>query len=399
MRILALGIGRIGHALLKDLIKSRDVSEVVAGDIDIQKLRRYANELGSDKVKVEHIDVTDHEKLVKLMKDGFDAVASTLIAEYNVGVAKAAIDAGVSMVDVGSTPPEVFDLDREAKDAGVTIIPSCGLDPGIDRVLKGYGARKLDRVEEIYMWCGGFPQKDTPGYNNPLRYKIAWYWRRVIQTYLGKARILRNGEVVEVEKLTGPGNPEIITFPEPIGECEAFYTGASFDLIEHLGLKDVKNAWDKTVRWKGHCDIWTKLIALNMTSSEPLKVRGCEITPMEFLVELGNKTLQYEKGEGDVVVLRVEVIGEKNGEKTRYAYELIDFYDKENDVTAMGRTTAYPCSIVSQMIARGDIKERGVLHVGKIGWNKELANKFFTELAKRDIRITETVTRPLLASE
>jgi len=117
---------------------------------------------------------------------------------------------------------------------------------------------------------------------------------------------------------------------------------------------------------------------------------------MEFWIELGNRTLQYEKGEGDLVVQRVHVIGEKNGQKTRYAYDLIDFYDKENDVTAMGRTTAYPCSIVSQMIARGDIKEEGVLHVGDIGWNIELANKFFNELAKRNIRIIEKVTKPLI---
>ncbi len=395
MRILALGIGKMGSALLKDLIKSDEVSEVVAGDIDVQRLRQYVNKLRSDKVKAEHIDVTDNKRLVKLMKGGFDAVANTLIREYNLEVTKAAIKAGVNIVDIGS-PREVFDLDREAKDAGVTIIPSCGLDPGIDGILEGYGARKFDRVKEIYMWCGGFPQKDTPGYNNPLRYKIAWYWTGAIRTNLGKVRILRNGEVVEVEKLIGPGNPENIIFPEPIGECEAFYTGAPFDLIEHFELKNVKNAWHKTVRWKGHCDIWTKLIALGLMSTEPLKVRGCEITPMEFWIELGNRTLQYEKGEGDLVVQRVHVIGEKNGQKTRYAYDLIDFYDKENDVTAMGRTTAYPCSIVSQMIARGDIKEEGVLHVGDIGWNIELANKFFNELAKRNIRIIEKVTKPLI---
>ena len=394
MRILALGIGKMGSALLKDLIRSHEVSEVVAGDIDIQRLRQYVNQLGSDKVKAEYIDVTDRKKLLKLMKGGFDVIANTLIREYNLEVTKAAISAGVDIVDIGS-PPEVFGLDRGAKDAGVTIVPSCGLDPGIDRILEGYGARKLDRVEEIYMWCGGFPQKDTPGYNNPLRYKIAWYWTGAIRTNLGKVRILRDGEVVEVEKLTGPGNPESITFPEPIGECEAFYTGAPFDLIEHLCLKDTKNAWHKTVRWKGHCDMWTKLIALGLTSSEPLKVKGCEITPMEFWIELGNRMLQYEKGEGDLVVQRVHVAGEKSGEKTRYAYELIDFYDKENDVTAMGRTTAYPCSIVSQMIARGDVKEKGVVHAGKIGWNAELANKFFTELAKRNIRIAETMTQPL----
>jgi len=392
MRILVLGVGKQGSVLIKDLIESNEVSEVVAGDIDIKKLKGHVDTLANEKVRAKQIDVTDHAKLVKLMKESFDVVANALPWTYSVSVAKAAIESCVNCVDLGPSP-DVFKLDKAAKAAGVTIIPSCGLDPGIDSTLEGYGARKLDKVEKIHMWCGGIPQKNTSAYNNPLRYKITWWWEGVISTYCGTAKILRNGKIVEVEKLSGPGNPEIIRFPEPVGECEAFYFDAPLLLIEHLGLKSVKEAWSKTVRWPGHCNIWRKLIDLGLTRTDlHLKIKGCEITPREFLIELGEKTLQYEKGEGDLVVQRVHVIGEKNGEKTTYAYEFMDFYDKENDITAMARTTAYPCSIVTQMIARGDIKEKGVIHAGKIGWNLQLAENFFSELAKRGIHINEAVT-------
>ena len=68
------------------------------------------------------------------------------------------------------------------------------------------------------------------------------------------------------------------------------------------------------------------------------------------------------------------------------------FCDEENDITAMARTTAYPCSIVAQMIARGDIKQKGVIHAGKIGWNPQLAETFLSELAKKGIYINETAT-------
>lgn len=392
MRILVLGIGKQGTVLVRDLIQSNEVSEVVAADINIKRLKQYVDKLKSEKVRAEQINATDHAKLVKLMKQGFNVVANALLWKYNVAVAKAAIEASVNYVDLGPSP-NVFKLDEAAKTAEATVIPSCGLDPGIDSVLEGYGARKLDRVEGIHMWCGGIPQKNTPAYNNPLRYKISWWWDGAISTYCGTAKILRDGKIVEVEKLSGPGNPEIITFPEPVGECEAFYVDAPLLLIEHLGLKDVKEAWSKTVRWPGHCDIWRKLIDLGLTRTDlRLKIKGCETTPREFLVELGEKTLQYEKGEGDLVVQRVHVIGEKNGEKTTYAYEFMDFYDKKNDITAMARTTAYPCSIIAQMIARGDIKEKGVIHAGKIGWNLQLAEAFFSQLAKRGIHINETVT-------
>jgi lysine 6-dehydrogenase len=395
MRVLLLGVGKIGFAMLKDFAQSSEVSKVVVADVDIQKARRRVDELGSDKITSERLDITDHKRTVRLMKSGFDVVASALLAEHNVEAARAAVEAGVSMVDVGATPAHVFDLDRDAQQRGATILPSCGLDPGIDRILEGHGARKLDKITEIHMLCGGFPQKNTSAYNNLLRYKISWYWKRAIETSLGKATILRDGRVIQVDKLTGPGNPEIAVFPEPVGECEAFYSGAPLDTIKHLGLKDVNNAWEKTVRWPGHCETWTKLIDLGLVSAEPLQVKGCQVAPMDFLVELGNKTLQYQKGEVDVVVQRVRVIGEKDGEDRQYVYELIDFYDKERDVTAMGRTTAYPCSILSQMIGRGDVRERGVIHASKIGWNAELSSRFFRELAKRNIQISENSVRSL----
>jgi len=392
MRVLVLGVGKQGSILVRDLIESDEVSEVVAGDRDIERLKQCVAKLESEKVRAEQIDVADHAKLVRLMRGGFDVVANALLWKYSVDVAKAAIEVGVNCVDLGPSP-DVFQLDEAAKAAEVTVMPSCGLDPGIDSVLEGYGARKLDKVERIHMWCGGIPQKNTPAYNNPLRYKISWWWEGAISTYCGTAKILREGKIVEVERLSGAGNPEPITFPEPVGKCEAFYVGAPLDLIEALDLKDIEEAWSKTVRWPGHCDVWRRLIDLGLTRTDlRLKTGRCEMTPREFLIELGERTLQYEKGEGDLVVQRVHVIGEKNGGKTKYAYEFMDFYDQKNDTTAMARTTAYPCSIVAQMIARGDIKERGVVHAGKIGWNIQLAENFFSELAKRGIHIKEKVT-------
>jgi lysine 6-dehydrogenase len=391
MRILVLGVGKQGSVLVQDLIETDDVSEVIAGDIDIQRLKQCIAKVASEKVRTEQIDVTNHAKLVKLIKGGFDVVANALPWTHSFAVAEAAVEAGVNYVDLGPSP-DVFQLDGDAKAAGITVIPSCGLDPGIDSVLEGYGARKLDKVEKILMWCGGIPKKNTSAYNNPLRYKISWWWEGVISTYCGTTEILRNDKIVEVEKLAGPKNPEVIRFPEPVGECEAFYTGAPLLLIDHLGLKGVKEAWSKTVRWPGHCEIWRKLIALGFTRTDlHLKIRGCKITPREFLIELGEKTLQYEEDEGDIVILRVHVIGEKNGEKTTCSYDFMDFYDKETGITAMARTTSYPCSIVAQMIARGDIKEKGVIHAGKIGWQPQLANSFFSELKKRNIQIHETV--------
>lgn len=414
MRILVLGIGKIGTTLLKELNRSEGVSELVAADRNVKWVQHVIKELGSDKIQAEQINADDHAQLVNLMRKDFDAVASALLREHQNGATAAAIEAGVPFTDVGNPPP-VFELDPAAKDAGVTVIPSFGFDVGIDLFCKGKGVSNLDKVESIHMYAGGFPQRNTPAYNNLLQYKISWAWFRAMKSYLGTTNIIRDGKVVEVDRLGGPGNPELIRFPDPIGECEAFYTGAPFDLIEQLNLNNVVDAWDKTVRWPGHCELWKKLIEMKFISFEPLRIdfkvkppkdgyvfeevtyldEPLEISPFEFLAAMGERYWRYEQGEGDACVLNVEVSGEKNGKQTIYSYEMIDLYDPVDNVTAMGRTTAFPCAIVSQMLARGEFKEKGVIHVGKVGGNKELADRISGELAKRNIHIRESVNRYL----
>jgi len=181
-RILVLGIGKIGIALLKDYARSDEVAEVIAGDVDAENLKRTVDRLGSEKIEPQRVDASDQETLVKLLKEDFDVVVSTLPAHLNIGVIKAAMEAGVDYTDVLSVP---YHLHDSAKAAGVTIVPNIGLDPGIDRVLEGYGARKLDKVEKIHMYCGGIPQKDTTVHNNPIKYGITWNWPIAIDSYFG----------------------------------------------------------------------------------------------------------------------------------------------------------------------------------------------------------------------
>lgn len=391
MRVLVLGVGKMGYGLLKDLDAQPQVSEIVAADINMEQAKGFAERVGGEKIELRRLDVADRSETVKLMREGFDVVASALPRPFCDAAAASAIEVGLGYADIAASFRTIFDLDEAAREAGVTVVPHIGLDIGIDRVLCGVGARKLDKPERFHVWCGGFPQKGTPGYNNPIRYKISWYWPYAALGNVGVSRVLKDGEIVEIPRLS---DPEEIVFAEPIGECEAYTTGDLIDVVEHLNLHGVKDAWAKTVRWPGHCEIWRKLIDLHLLDEEPVEVRGVGVSPRDLFLALGEKTLQYEPGEGDAICQRVEVSGVKGGVSAAYFYEFIDLYDPENDISAMARTTAFPCSIVSQMIARGEFRETGVVHPVKIGWDEELSERFFTELAKRRIKITEKFVQP-----
>lgn len=391
MKVLVLGVGKMGYGLLKDLDAQPDVSEIVAADVDLERAKYHAEKVGGEKISVRRADVTDRESIVKLMRQGFDVVTSCLPRPFCDPAASAAIEAGVGYADVAASFSTIFNLDAAARAAGVTVVPHIGLDIGIDRVLCGVGARKLDKPEGFHVWCGGFPQRGTPGYENPLRYKISWYWPYAVSTNLGVSKILKDGKIVEIPHLS---DPEETSFPEPIGRCEAFTTGGLLDVIEYLGLEGVKDAWAKTVRWPGHCETWRKLIDLHLLEREPLNVKGIKVSPLDVFIALGKKTLQYDPGEGDAICQRVEVVGEKDGQSAAYIYEFIDLADLENDISAMARTTAFPCSIVAQMIAKGEFGIAGVVHPVEIGYEKRLSERFFEELSKRRINITEYYRSP-----
>lgn len=400
MKILVLGIGRQGSVVLWDLMESDDVTEIVAGDINFERASQWVAKLKqidsrAEKIEPMRIDVSNIGQIRNILNRGFDVVCDCLLWHYTIPVAKACIDSGVNHVDLYSTD-EIYELDKSAKDAGVTVIPSCGLDPGLDHVLEGYAARKLDKVEKLLLYCGAIPQKGTPAYNTPLRYRLTWTFAGVIDDLMAPATILKDGKEVEiVDKLS---DPEIVIFPEPVGETEAWWVSSyPKKLIQSLGLKDVRESWCKTVRWRGWCEAWRQLIDLHLVSEEPIKIKGTEISPREFLNELGEKYLRYnfEAGDRDLVIEKIDVIGQKDGADVQYSYLLIDFYDEKKGLTAVQRTTCFTNSIVCQMIGRGEIKEKGVVNAGLIGWNTENAKKFFSELKKKNIVFAESVTKPL----
>ncbi|MDH5462003.1 MAG: hypothetical protein OEX09_07265, partial [Candidatus Bathyarchaeota archaeon] len=64
--------------------------------------------------------------------------------------------------------------------------------------------------------------------------------------------------------------------------------------------------------------------------------------------------------------------------------------DTENRITAMARTTAYPASIIGQLIASKAIEEKGVIPLEKLGAKERLFNKILLELEKRQVKIVES---------
>jgi saccharopine dehydrogenase-like NADP-dependent oxidoreductase len=80
----------------------------------------------------------------------------------------------------------------------------------------------------------------------------------------------------------------------------------------------------------------------------------------------------------------------KDGRRTKISYYLWDEADTVNQVSSMGRVTGYSAAIGAVMVAKGMVKEKGIV-APEDAIHDEGYTYFINELAKRNIRILETI--------
>lgn len=376
MKILVLGgAGAMGTVTVRDLAESPDVSKVLVGDVSIERANQLKSLVGSEKVSVRLVDVSNSAGLVEAMKEA-DVVVNATPYHLNVQIMKAAMKAGKSLTDLGGvyyTTLKQLELNGIAKEAGITVVLGCGLAPGITDILAKCGANKLDAVDEVHIKYGEVNL-------TPAKYK--WSFRTVLEEYTTGPVAYQNGEYKKLPPFSGK---QIVKFPQPIGErtcCYGLYSGVA-TLPRTIG-KGVKVVDCLMVHREEDEQRIKVLNEMGLTSNEPINFKGVKIPPREFLLRCAPPPDAKVK---DVAGAIVEVIGEKGGEKTRCMYSLVYPYHEKYGVSALACLTGVPLSIASQMLAKGEIPELGVLP-------PEVAVKpkpFFAELAKRGIKINEAI--------
>lgn len=387
-RYVILGAGRQGTACAYDLVHFGEAEEIILADANprfsekaIERLRSLL--ASGPKVAIQPctVSVQDHDALVKALR-GAHALLSAVPYYLNPQVVRAAISAGVSMCDLGGDTPTVFEerrLHDQAIAAGVTIIPDCGLAPGMNNLLAVYGMEILDQTDSVEIRCGGLPQVPVP----PLGYRLVFNLEGLLNNYFGKAYLLRDGRVTEIESFT---DREEIVFPPPLGRCEAFVTAGATSTCPWTFERKLNHYDYKTVRYPGHYEQIKLLAELGLLDTRPVRVRGVEIVPRDLFVKVVGDRISHPDIP-DVVVLRVVCLGKKAGSSTEVILDLMEFYDEKTGFLAMERTTGFSAAIVMTLLAQGEVKEPGVLPLETAVSSK----RFVEELRRRGMGIKETV--------
>lgn len=376
MKILVLGAGRMGHGAVFDLVRnSPDVSAVTIADADLAKAKTIAGSFTEKPVAAVAFEAANETAAVELMR-GHDSVISCVNYWYNVPLSRAAIAAGSNFCDLGGNNTIVdqqLALDAEARDAGISIIPDCGLAPGMVSILAMHGTAQFEEVEEIHIRVGGLPQKPEP----PLDYQLVFSVEGLINEYVEPARVIRDGKIVDVESMTEIEEIAFDGFPP----LEAFQTSGGTSTLPETFRADIRELDYKTIRYAGHCAKFKAMIDLGLCSSEEVATSDGSFVPRKAFGKLLELNLPADGP--DYVLVRVDVVGD--GGK-RFRMDIVDRQDEANGVSAMMRTTAFPASIIAQMMAKGEVLARGATPQEKAVDPK----KFLAELQRRGIVVEES---------
>jgi lysine 6-dehydrogenase len=379
MKMLVLGAGLQGSACAFDLLRDPEVTLVTLADLDPSRKARFLD--GSNpRLHLVTLDVTDHGAVLALMRD-HDAAMSALPYYFNGAMARLAVEGGCHFADLGGNTEIVLEqkkLDEEARAKGLSIMPDCGLAPGMVNILAAEGIRRVDQADKVRIFVGGLPQHPEP----PLNYQIVYSLEGALDYYTTPSWILRDGKRTTVDALS---ELEPVDFPRPIGTLEAFHTAGGISTMPFAWEGKVREMEYKTLRYPGHVAIIKPMRDLGFLDLTPINVKGHQVVPRDAFIAVVSPKLNKPEGR-DLVALRIIVSGTKSGKPLTTTFDLIDYFDEVHHVSAMMRTTGYSLALTGLIQAR-----RQVIHFGVTTPDEGMPFDHYVEgLRARGINIRES---------
>jgi saccharopine dehydrogenase-like NADP-dependent oxidoreductase len=376
MKILLLGCGAQGKATLYDLIQNRDITDITVVENNYAQAEEFISKLDDKRITLLEVDANDSESVLALLRK-HDIVIDLLPSIFRKHVTALAIDAGIDLVNT-SFQSSIKEYRNEAKAKGVRIMPEAGLDPGIDLILAGNAISRFDKVEEFYSACGGVPVPEAC--DNPLNYKVSWTFEGVLSAYKRPADIIIDSNIIKIKGDKIFNHSEEI-YVDGIGTFDRYPNGRASTYAKLLGIPDVRNMGRYTLRWPGHSAFWKNIVKLGLIDDDP--VQG--ISPKKYMAKVLAPKLKYKDHEQDMIILRNEITGIKDGKKTQLIQQVVDRRDLKTGFMAMNRTVGFTASIIAQMILENKITGTGILNPGK----DVPYDEFINELDKRGIIVAE----------
>jgi lysine 6-dehydrogenase len=352
MKIAILGAGTVGTALAKLFSENPKTESLVLIDSNGVALAEIEESINNPILVTYKLSIEKENTIIGLLK-GFDVLISALPAKFNLDLTQLALKIGIHYIDLGGRDG-MFEsqkqLHQEAEIAEKWIIPNCGLAPGMLNVMVMLGMTKFDTVNSIRMRAAGLPVEPIP----PLNYQLGFSPIGLIDEYIEQPLIIQNGKATYVNALDGYETLSFRSRPD-LGELESFYVSSRITTLARE-LEGKVNSLDfKTVRYKGHRDIFKALFLLGFDSKQIIDIRT-SLTFRELLIRQVSRKMPF--GSKDFVVGKVLVDGHYQGKERKLDVEL--FHESHIEgMSAIMACTAIPVVVMAELITDGNLPGKG----------------------------------------
>jgi saccharopine dehydrogenase-like NADP-dependent oxidoreductase len=369
MKVIVLGAGRVGEAMVRDLDACGrfDLTVVDHAPEAVERLGDLAA------VQTEVVDLSS-SSVVAEMVGGYDLVVGAVPGPMGFATLRAVIEAGVDIVDISFFEEDPWPLHLVAMDRGVTAVIDCGVAPGCSNLILGQAEASWERVDAFRCYVGGLPVAR----HWPFEYKAVYSPVDLIAVYTRPARLVERGEVVTRPALS---EVEALDF-DGVGTLEAFNTDGLRTLLKTTKIPEMS---EKTLRYPGHCEHLCMLRDSGFFSQDEIRVGEARVRPIDVTAELLIPQWQMGPGEEDLTALRVEIEGVVEGERIVRRWNLVDRYDRNSATTSMARTTGYTCTAVVNAMADGLFSDTGLAPPEIVGRDRRCAEHVLDYLARRGI--------------
>ena len=378
-KYIVLGSGKQGTAIAYDLAKFGNSKAIILADMSIDVAKKSSDRvnslLGGSPTSYLELDIYDKDAIVNLLKD-IDVVVSAVPYFHNLYLTDIAIETNTSMIDLGGHTDNVreqLSKNDEALKRNITILPDCGMGPGMNVTLGLLAIEQLDDPKHLRVWDGGLPLNPAPPWNYSLFFNI----NGLTNEYDGEAYFLKDSKISRVPCFEGFEELEF----ESIGTLEAAVTSGGLSTMPWTYEGKLETLENKTLRYPGH---WDKMIAyrqLGLFKEDKIDFKGVKFSPREFYHQLLEPQLSINDSR-DICIMRTEAKGLKDNLDTTVVVESIELYDENTGFRAMEKWTGWHASILAIEAAKGSLP-KGCISIENAMTGKD----FLKEAEKRNFKI------------
>ena len=411
-RCMVVGSGLMVPCLISTL-QSLGYTVLLCGNIE-SEVSSLASSFG---VQTFIIDATIPSNLIPLLT-GISVVVSMVPAKFHHFVLKACIHCKVHLVTPSYVSPEMSELEQEAIAAGIVVVNEVGLDPGIDHMSVVHKLQEIrslgGKIKEFQSSCGAFPAPEAC--TNIFGYKLAWAPYGALLAAVRPAKILHNGEIVEIPgrelmnhaksydlaseiPLSYYPNGDSTPYPLKYGIPEATHVMRCSLRYQNYpivcrGLNAI-GIYDETPRNFGETTTWVQLLSEIVETSPERPVEGVSVAIdpsllrkiagklegfsedlvvkiIEAISELGllsetqvrgrsvfdafvnlvQRALEYQPGERDCVIMEHKYLVEYSDRQVRYRSLLVEYGVPNGGTSAISRLVSVPTALATDWVCR-----------------------------------------------